>query len=165
MEVFDSTYSGLASYSITGWWSQPQLQTAMVGWDGIPHPQSLQAEWELWNHTHWQCTSNSPKPSTTRPLPFRTLTGIIWGFCNRSLEAAEQRVTSTTPHPQLTHLNVFPWLTMTVPSSQAEAKRGREEWKHTARTACLCCLNSIHFHQSWSTSVAAIPQYFVWFWR
>lgn len=39
-----------------------------------------------------------------------------------------------------THLYTIPWQTMTLPSSEPEAKSGYRGWKATARRAFLWCL-------------------------
>lgn len=92
----------------------------------------------------WKATSRTPR-SRVRVCPLSTLTGTSNGFCNRSLWERG------TQHPvgwsrgkgwgrASTHLYTMPWHTITLPSSEPEAKRGYLGWKATARRAFLWCL-------------------------
>lgn len=121
----------------------------------------------------WKATSRTPR-SRVRVCPLSTLTGTSNGFCNRSLWERG------TQHPvgwsrgkgwgrASTHLYTMPWHTITLPSSEPEAKRGYLGWKATARRAFLWCLWTASVfiegsRRSPSTYLTQpiLPQHFVW---
>lgn len=94
----------------------------------------------------WKMTSSTPR-SRVSACPFSTLTGTSRGFCRRSLwgRGGLRTWPDTTalgrgPGRVSTHLYTMPWQTMTLPSSEPDAKSGYRGWKATARRAFLWCL-------------------------
>lgn len=92
----------------------------------------------------WKATSSTPR-SRVRLCPLSTLTGTSNGFCSRSLWKKGTQDPVGWSHGKdrvrvSTHLYTMPWQTITLPSSEPDAKSGYRGWKATARKAFLWCL-------------------------
>lgn len=76
----------------------------------------------------WKATSSTPK-SRVSVCPLSTFTGTSSGFCSRSLwdrggglsQGSSGGGEGGVSH---THLYTIPWQTMTLPSSEPDAKSG-----------------------------------------